>query len=554
MEEMCKVNVGGIEKEYLEGTSIADIAKDFQSQYDGQIVICKKNGKLTELLKKISSNCELELLTTKSTLGHEVYKRSATLIMLKAFYDVLGTKDIKRIYVRYSLSRGYYCTFEAKTPLTQELLDRVKVQMKKSVDEDITINKRNIPALSAVELFARHKMYDKERLFKFRRASRVNIYNLKGFEDYFYGYMVPSTGYIKHFDLKLYDSGFVLQLPTRKEPEKIPEFDPQPNLFKVLKESEAWGDMMGVDTVGALNEKIALGKSQNLILVSEALMEKKIGDIAQKIASNTEKKIILVAGPSSSGKTTFSHRLGIQLRACGYTPHTISVDNYFIDRIHTPRDENGNYNFETIKAIDVELLNKDMLSLIAGEEVSLPTYNFITGKREFNGNYIKLGNNDVLIIEGIHGLNEELTYKLPKKNKYKIYISALTQLNIDEHNRISTTDGRLIRRIVRDARTRGISAEETLMRWGSVRHGEESYIFPFQEGADIMFNSALIYELAVLKIYAEPLLFGIQKDSPVYVEAKRLLKFLDYFLAIDTTGIPNNSLVREFIGGGCFDL
>lgn len=554
MAEICNVTVGGELKQYNEGISYTEIAKDFQDQYDSPIVLVLKNGKLTELFKKVTSDCKIEFLTTKTSPGIEAYRRSATLIMLKAFYDVVGNKNINKISVQYSLSKGYYCTLNSKVKLNQELIDKVKIRMNEIVAENAQINKRTIGTTSAIDLFNRHRMYDKEKLFKYRRASKVNIYSLKGFEDYFYGYMVPNTGYVKYFDLFLYDEGFVLQLPTKENPNVVPEFKPQKKLFSVLKESEKWSETLKIDTVGALNEQISQGNIKDIILVAEALQEKKIAEIATMIAESKDKKFIMIAGPSSSGKTSFSHRLSIQLKANGLNPHPIGVDDYFVNRDITPRDENGNYNFEVLEALDVEQFNKDMLELLDGKTVKMPTYNFITGKREYKGNTLTLGKDDILVIEGIHGLNDKLSYALPKNSKFKIYISALTQLNIDEHNRIPTTDGRLIRRMVRDARTRGISAEETIARWQSVRNGEESYIFPFQEEADVMFNSALIYELSVLKQFAEPLLFGIPSTSPEYVEAKRLLKFLDYFLGVNTEDIPKNSLVREFAGGSCFNV
>lgn len=554
MAEICNVTVGKTVKQYEEGTSYIEIAKDFQKEYDSPIVLVLKNGKLTELFKKVMSDCRIEFLTTKTSPGIEAYRRSATLIMLKAFYDVAGKKNIDKISVQYSLSKGYYCTLTGNVRVNQELLDKVKIRMNEIVSENVQINKRTIGTGSAIDLFKRHKMYDKEKLFKYRRASKVNIYSLKGFEDYFYGYMVPNTGYVKYFDLFQYDDGFVLQLPTKENPNVVPEFNPQKKLFNVLKESEKWSETLKIDTVGALNEQISKGNIKDIILVAEALQEKKIAEIATKIAESKDKKFIMIAGPSSSGKTSFSHRLSIQLRANGLNPHPIGVDDYFVNRDVTPRDEDGNYNFEVLEALDVEQFNKDMLELLDGKTVKMPTYNFITGKREYKGNTLTLGKDDILVIEGIHGLNDKLSYALPKSSKFKIYISALTQLNIDEHNRIPTTDGRLIRRMVRDARTRGISAEDTIARWQSVRNGEENYIFPFQEEADVMFNSALIYELSVLKQFAEPLLFGIPSTSPEYVEAKRLLKFLDYFLGINTEDIPNNSLVREFVGGSCFKV
>lgn len=554
MMEEYKVRIGDEIKKYRDGVTFGDIAREYQEKYENDIVLVMKDGKLTELFKRVTRDCSIEFVTTATSPGIETYRRSATLLMMKAFYDVAGNEKIEKLVVDYSISKGYYCTVEGDVVITEELLEKVEEKMREFVVEDLPINKRSIGVNSAMALFKRHKMYDKEKLFRFRRASNVNIYSLKGFEDYYYGYMVPSTGYLKYFKLYKYEEGFVLQLPVKEKPDVIQEFKPQKKLFHVLQESEKWSNMLDISTVGALNEQISKGKINDIILVQEALQEKKIAEIASTIASSEDKKFVMIAGPSSSGKTTFSHRLSVQLRVNGLTPHPIAVDDYFIDREFTPRDENGNYNFEVLEALDVEKFNEDMQALKRGEEVQMPTYNFITGKREYNGNIMKLGKDDILVIEGIHGLNDKLSYSLPKESKFKIYISALTQLNIDEHNRIPTTDGRLIRRIVRDARTRGTSAGDTIARWQSVRNGEESYIFPYQEEADVMFNSALVYELAVLKQYAEPILFGISQDAPEYVEAKRLLKFLDYFLGIDSKNIPNNSLLREFIGGGCFDV
>ncbi len=397
-------------------------------------------------------------------------------------------------------------------------------------------------------------MTDKEKLFSYRRVSRVNLYRINEFEDYYYGYMVPNTSYLKWFELYLFADGFVLQMPQKENPTVVPPFEPQRKVFAVLQESNRWSTRLGVNTVGDLNDLIVGKGLGELILVQEALMEKKLAQIAETIAADRRKKIILIAGPSSSGKTSFSHRLSIQLKTYGLNPHPIAVDNYFCDRELAPRDENGNYNFEALECVDVELFNDQMLKLMAGEEVGLPTYNFVTGKQEFRGDTLQLGEEDILVIEGIHCLNDKLSYRLPEDCRYRIYISAMTQLNIDEHNRIPTTDGRLIRRIVRDSRTRGTSAQSTIARWNSVRRGEEENIFPYQESADVVFNSALIYELSVLKAYAEPLLFSVPKDSPEYQEAKRLLKFFDYFLPVASEDIPRNSLLREFIGGSLFPV
>lgn len=533
---------------------LKELADKAQPEFKDKIVLARVNGKLCELWKKVYPDSKIEYITTAQSDGLLTYKRSATLIMLKAIYDVYGHTDIERVKVEFSLSKGYYCTVKGNVSVNDEFICRVKARMREIVDGDMPIIKHTIPKDEAVKHFGNHGMYDKEKLFRYRKSSTVNVYRLDGFEDYYYGYMVPSSGYIQHYELFLYDKGFVIQFPTVENTKDIPEFAPQNKLFKVLDESTEWCRMLGVETVGDLNETIVSGNIKELILVQEALQEKKLADIAQRISDDPSKKFIMIAGPSSSGKTTTSYRLAIQLRAHGMRPHQISLDNYFVNREFTPRDENGDYNFECLEALDIEQFNKDMTALLNGERVELPSFNFKLGKREYNGDYKELGPSDVLVIEGIHGLNDRLSYSLPKESKFKIYLSALTQLNIDEHNRIPTTDGRLIRRIVRDAQTRGTSAKKTIAMWPSVRKGEEENIFPFQEEADVMFNSALIYELALLKQYAEPLLFGIGRDEPEYPEANRLIKFLDYFLGIPNDFIPINSIAREFIGGSCFNV
>ncbi len=534
------------------GKQLLELAKYAKKDYEHDIILAKVNGKLTELFKEVPDDAHVEFVTTDTVIGNLTYKRSVCMLMLSALHDVVPEGKIKKVCVDYSLSKGYYCVIEGDVQVTEEFLLEVKLKMLELISLDLPIKKRSMNTEKAMELFKKYGMYDKVKLFKYRRVSRVNIYELNGYEDYHYGYMAPSTGMLDTFDLYLYDGGFVLQLPTKEEPDMVPEFNPPKKLFQVLKESTRWGNMLNVDTVGALNDVIASGNITELILVQEALQEKKIADIAADIASKPGKKFIMIAGPTSSGKTTFSHRLAVQLKAHGLKPHTIEVDNYFVEREDTPKDENGNYNFECIDAIDIKLFNQQMMALLDGKTVELPTFNFKIGKKEFKGNMLTMGKDDILVIEGIHCLNDKLSESIPRENKYKIYISALTQLNIDEHNRIPTTDGRLIRRMVRDARTRGASAARTLGMWESVRRGEEENIFPYQEEADAMFNSALIYELAVLKQEAEPLLFGINKDEPEYYEAKRLLKFLDYFLGINSEDIPKNSIIREFIGGSIF--
>ncbi len=553
---MAFVTIDGVTKEYPIGTTYQEIAMEHQPQYDNDILLVSVNGKLRELHKSVQFDCELHFFTGNDQPGIQTYQRSAIFLMLKAFYDVVGAKNIEKLTVDFSLGKGYYIEPYGEFELTEELIRRVKSRMQDFVNEKIPIMKRNVNTDDAIELFHKHRMYDKERLFRYRRVSRVNIYSIGGFEDYFYGYMVQNTGYIKYFDMFLYDDGFILMLPRKENPKEVPVFEAEKKqkLFQVLKESVKWGERLNVSHVGALNEEIADGNINELILIQEALQEKKIAEIAEKIGADRSKKFVMIAGPSSSGKTTFSHRLSIQLKAQGMIPHPIAVDDYFVDRANSPKNPDGSYNYEVLECLDIDQFNRDMTALLAGETVEMPRYQFKKGVREYRGDYLKLGKDDILVIEGIHCLNDKLSYSLPKESKFRVYVSALTQLNIDEHNRIPTTDCRLIRRMVRDARTRGASAQDTIRMWPTVRQGEEAYIFPFQESADMMFNSATLYELAVLKQYAEPLLFGIPRESPEYMEAKRLLKFLDYFLGVNSEDIPRNSIVREFIGGSCFKV
>ena len=550
---MRQIIVEGQTLDVKDGTTYLELAKNFQKKFDHDIVLVLENNKMRELFRKVKDGATVTFLTTGQIDGYNTYRRSATLLLLKAIYDVEGMEAVRGMKVEFSVSEGYYVSSK-KMPVDQETLDRIEKRMKELVNENLPIEKHSIPVEEAIEHFAEHGMIDKARLFRFRRSSSVNVYLLDNFEDYYYGYMVPSTGYLKYFKLIPYDEGFVLEFPPRKTPETFGPFKEQHKVFQTLKSSTKWGEILDVGTVGALNEQISAGNIGNIILAQEAIMEKELGNIAEQIAALPDKKLIMIAGPSSSGKTTFSHRLSIQLMAHGLKPHPIAVDNYFVERVDTPKDENGQYNFECLEAMDIELFNQQMSALLRGEEVYMPTFNFITGTKEYKGNSLKLGPEDVLLIEGIHCLNDALSYSLPAENKFKIYVSALTQMNIDEHNRIPTTDGRLLRRMVRDARTRGASAQKTISMWPSVRRGEDENIFPYQESADVVFNSALIYELSVLKQYAEPLLFGIKPEEPEYLEAKRLLKFLNYFQGIDSNMIPGNSILREFIGGSFFNV
>lgn len=558
-EKVVTLSIDGEERQYAYGTSFLAIAQEYQEKYKDDIVLVLYNNRLRELNKSAKKDGTLTFLTTADKTGKKAYRRSVTLLMQKAVYNLWGEEHVG-VRVKYSIGHGYYCELwrrsaqgEARIAVDAAKVSELKREMYHLVMADIEIEKRSMNTDDAIALFHELGMYDKEKLFRYRRSSRVNIYVLDHYKDYFYGFMVPSTGYLRYYDLTVYEDGFVLLFPDKNTKEVAP-FQPSEKLFYTLKSSREWGKMLEIDTVGALNDAIAAGRMQDVILTQEALFEERIGKLAEHIAGSGNKKFIMIAGPSSSGKTTFSHRLSIQLAARGLKPHPFPLDDYYINRELCPRDEHGELDLECLEALDVELFNHDMNELLAGRRVNLPIFNFKTGKREYKDKFMQLGAEDVLVIEGIHGLNDRLSYSLPGESKFKIYISALTQLNIDEHNYLPTTDGRMIRRIVRDARTRSTSARETIAMWDSVRRGEEKYIFPFQESADAMFNSALIYELAVLKLYAEPLLFAIDKECPEYLEAKRLLKFLDYFLPMPSEGISQNSIIREFIGGSCFHV
>lgn len=544
-----------ITRSVKEGTTFHALAKEvaqaYPERFDGPIMLASFENKIRELSKSIGKSGTLSFETATGKDGKRVYRRSVTFLMEKAVANLWGAQKAQ-VRVYYSLGQGYYCELE-QVDNTKENFALLKTEMKRLVEENLAIRKESMKTDYAEAHFMEQGMEQKARLLHYRRSSRTNIYNLDGLLDYFYGYMAYSTGELKTFDVLPYGQGFVLLFPN-KNMSQVEPLETSEKLHETLQSSKKWSQMLSVGTIGALNDLIAKGRAEELILTQEALMEDEIGDLAGEIVRSGNKKFIMIAGPSSSGKTTFSNRLSMQLSAKGVRPHPIALDDYYVDRDRCPKDENGEYDFECLEAIDVAKFNEDMCALMRGEEVAMPSFNFKTGKREYRGNTLKLSDRDVLVIEGIHGLNHKLSVSLPDESKFRIYISALTQLNIDEHNPLPTTDGRLLRRIVRDARTRNTTARETIAMWDSVRRGEEKYIFPYQDGADVMFNSALVYELAVLKIYAEPLLFQIPKDCKEYTEAKRLLKFLDYFLPMPTEAIGKNSLMREFIGGSCFNV
>lgn len=540
----------GSEREVFEGISLQELSAEYQKNYKSAIVAAKVNNDIKELSYHLYDNCKVEFIDLTYDDGMRIYRRSLSFILIKAVNDLFPDR---KVIIGHSISKGIYCEVKGDTLLTVEEVDLIKNRMQEIVASKIPFVKKIMSIDEAKEVFRKVGRMDRYHAIEHREKPYVTIYKCEEFEDYFYGYMVPDTGYLKYFDVKYYSPGLILMYPDKSNPEVIPKFKEQKKLFSIFKEYKNWGNILGVANVGALNDIVKEGKINEMIRVAEALHEKKIAQIADMIAFNkNKKKIVLIAGPSSSGKTTFAHRLSIQLRVNGLKPVTISLDDYFVDRELTPRDETGDYDFEALEAIDLMLFNQHLSDLISGKEVDIPIFNFHKGCREDYCRKLKITENQILIIEGIHGLNEKLTASIPKESKFKIYVSALTSMNIDDHNRIPTTDTRIIRRIVRDFQFRGCSAINTIKRWPSVRRGEEKNIFPFQEEADVMFNSALIFELGVLKTYAEPLLADIDISQPEYSEARRLIEFLTNFLPIETKEIPINSIIREFIGGSCF--
>ena len=514
-----------------------------------EVVLCMFNEKYHKLADKITEDGTLSVIYANSEIGWKIYSRTLQFIFIKVALDLFPNAKIR---MEHSISKGIFGEINKETPLTVDEIEKIKEKMNDLIKRNVKINKIEVTKEKAIDIFENYNMFDKVKLLSQMNFDTVKLYELDGRYDYFYGEMAYSTGVIKAFDLILYNHGFVLRQPRESDIKVLPPFKEQKMLANIFYETEKWLNILGVGEVGELNEKIINNELKNLILVSEALHEKKIAYIADNVAQNEDLKVVLIAGPSSSGKTTFANRLGIQLRVNGLIPIPISLDDYFVERDKTPRDEDGQLNFESIEAIDVELFNQHLKQLLNGEEAEIPTYNFRTGTREWNGRKIKLPKNGVLIVEGIHGLNPILTKQIEDKNKFKIYISALTQLNLDNHNRIATTDVRKIRRIVRDYLSRGYGAEATLLMWSSIRRGERQNIFVYQEEADVMFNSTLVYELCVLKPYAIKELSKIKEGSPVYNEAMRLKSFLNFFREIPMEDVPENSILREFIGGSCF--
>lgn len=547
---MIKVNYKDKVFEVEEGISALDFIKNNIDVDLNTVMACKISNEVKSLDDaKLKKDCNFDIVDYTTADGSRIYVRGLTFIMLKAFGEVYP--ELK-ITVNYSLGHSVYCEAEDGAEITYEMIENVEKRMREIVDEDIHFEKRVLTIEEAKNLYEKDGRDDKLGIIGNRMKSHVSVYACGETINYFYGVMPLSTGVIKYFDIMNYEKGFIIVYPRRSNPTVVERIAETKKLYTTFDDYDRLHKALNVANVSELNAWVKSGKIADLIRISEALHEKKLANIADMIASDREKRIVLIAGPSSSGKTTFAQRLGIQLRVNGIEAVTLSMDNYFVNREENPRDEDGNYDFECLEAIDVKLFNEQLTALLNGEEVSLPTFDFATGTRQYLGNFARLKENQVLVIEGIHGLNEKLTESIPRSKKFKIYISALTALNIDDYNRISTTDSRLLRRMLRDSKYRRHSATATLKMWPSVRRGEEKYIFPYQEEADVMFNSSLVYEIAVLKTYVEPLLADVGRDEPEFSEAKRLYEFLGYFLPIEKDDIPINSIIREFIGGGCF--
>ncbi len=552
MGETIKVTVRNETKTFPKGITLEALSRQYTDKYAARIVAAKVNNRMSELTQVLDKDCQVEFIDLSTKDGERVYLRGLTFIFIRACRELFPDC---RVVVEHSMNKGLYCEVHGDFTLSPRQVSRIERRMREIVARDEPFERFRTNKEEAKQIFRDMKFYDKLKILDYRPEETINLYRCGWMVDYLFGYMVPSTGYIDMFELQFYLPGIIICYPVTENPYALPEPVDNPKLSRIFREAEKWGMQLGVENVADLNDMIKNGKIGDIIRVCEARHEKLIARIADEIAAQRDRiHLIIIAGPSSSGKTTFAQRLRIQLMVNGMRPIPISIDNYFLHREDIPINEDGERDFESIKAIDIELFNEHMTRIIQGQEVEIPYFNFEKGEREYRGHRIRIDDNQPIIIEGVHGLNEELTAMIPKRNKYKIYISALTQLNIDDHNRIPTTDGRLIRRIVRDYQFRGASIEDTLNMWPSVRRGEEKYIFPYQEQADIMFNSALTYELAVLKPFIEPLLDSVSPDSPYYLEVNRLKKFMKYFLELDAAEVPNTSILREFIGGSCFKV
>ena len=551
MPDKITVNIIGVgETQVPHGISLFELSEQYKHVCNRPILVAKVDNELHDLSRPILYDSTIEFLDIADPNGFRAYQRGVSFMMVYAVKAILGKKT--RVVIAHSINKNYYCELpDLKTPITESLLEEITKFMIDTVEKDLEIERLSLPREAAIKIAEDLGLADKVSLLKYQHSHTVNFYKLNWMYNYFYGEITPRTGRLNNFKLTLRSNGFMLQFPSVAHNYDMEDLSPENRLTEVFTENKQWVRIMKTDTVGALNDKLCQDGSNEIIRVAEALHEKKVAMLADQIM-NENRSIVLIAGPTSSGKTSLAHRLGVQLRVNGAVPHIISLDNYYLNREFCPKDEFGNYDFETIKAIDTDLISKHLHSLLAGEEVHIPTFNFLTGKQEYKGNRLKFKSRDVLIMEGIHGLNELTSRGVPDSDKFKIFISALTQINVDDHNRIPTSDTRMLRRIVRDFRTRGATAADTISMWPSVQRGEAKYIYPCQELADAFFNSALVYEMGVLKQFAEPLLFGIKQSEPEYTEARRLIKFLSSFLSVPSETIPQNSILREFVGGSSF--
>lgn len=547
--EKVKINYLGKSYLYPRGISLLDISKDFTENYSEAIIMAEVNGRPYELNHKINEDSKVDFFDLTSPTGNKVYESGLIFVLEKACLNVINSE----IEVKYSIDKGIYIKTNKK--ITKDDLENVSKDMKEIVKRDLPIEKNLVNRLEAIEYYKSIKSYDKVNVLKYSVNTNVNLYRLMDVYNYFFSYLPVSTGVLKEFKLTYIDqNSFVLRYPNIYYLNKIPVYKHHEKLFNEFKKYDEWCERIGIENASSLNSRITKGNVDDLVLLSENIQNNSLFNIAESIYNNKKLKLILIAGPSSSGKTTTSKKLELFLRGFGLKPRAISIDNYFVDREKTPKLPDGSYDFESLRAINIDLFNENLKDLLSGKEVVLPIYNFYTGKSELSNESIKLGEKEILIVEGLHALNEELTYSIERKNKFKIYLCPLTVLSLDNHNRVRTTDNRLLRRIVRDNRTRGYSASDTLASWGKVREGEEKYVFPFQDEADVIFNTSLIYELAVLKTYVEPLLYSVKESDPMYKEAVRLLNLLKNILPISNDYIPVDSIVREFIGGGYFKL
>ena len=549
MIEEIKVTINGKEESVPVGTTLLQLSKEYQKDYRFPIILASVNNIYKELSYVVNESCGITFYDLNSKVGNRAHIAGLTFLLIVAVKEIFGMDA--NIKVMHSLDKGIY--IKTSFPLTETILKSIAKKMLKIVEMDLSITKVSVDRISAIHYFESINDLAKAKIMKYNTNTSITLYRLSNYYNYFYGQMPPSTACLKEFKLTYVDdNGFVLQFPTEYSHNQIKAYVHHPNMFKVFKECREWTKLMNIETIADLNGVVSRGKIADLIRIDETLQSNRLLSVARKIVDNKkDKKIILLAGPSSSGKTTTTTKLCMYLKSFGLNPKMISMDDYFVDRDKTPVNEKGEKDYESIDAVDNELLTKQVDDLLNGKEVVAPIYNFKEGVKEFVKE-MKLDKDDILLIEGIHALNPKVLKEIPAKNKFKIYLSALTELNIDYHNRFPTTDNRLLRRIIRDNRTRGYSVVDTLKVWNNVRNGEEKYIFPYQDEADITINTALIYELGVLKTYVEPLLYSVDEDSVYYEEAKRLLNVLRLILPIPSESIPDDSIIREFIGGSCF--